>query len=126
MKAEPFESLRQSLVVHQSIHRDAGRCRNSELPGPGDALRDTPTQPIEATIALVLGHAVTVNRNQQAPESGGREWLDVLGQEPAIGDQPALDTGLRCRHHQLENMWMNEWLAALECHIADAAAAQDR
>jgi hypothetical protein len=69
---------------------------------------------------------VTIDRDQQAPESGGSECLDVLGQEPAVGDQPALDTGLRCRPCQRHNMWMNERLAPLEGHIADTATAQDR
>jgi len=126
VKTELLESFRKGFVVHQSIHSDARRCRNPERPGPCDALRNTSMQPAESTVELVLGHAVTIDRNEQALEATGRECLDMLGQEPAVGDQPALDTGLRCGLYQRNNIRMNERLAPLECHVANPAPAQDR
>jgi hypothetical protein len=49
----------------------------------------------------------------------------MLGQEPAVGDQPALDTGPDRRLHQRNNVWMDQRLAPLECHVPNPAAAQD-
>src|SRR5215469_11004349 len=125
MKAESLERFGKSLVVHQATHGDARRCRNSARPRPFDTLGNASLQPIEATVELVLGHAVTIDRNQQPLEAGRRERLDALGQEPAVSDQPALDTGRGCCPYQRNNFRMNERLTPLERHVANAAATQD-
>ena len=50
----------------------------------------------------------------------------MVGQEPAVGDQPALNPGPRSRPHQPDNIRVNERLASLEGHVTNPAAAQDR
>src|ERR1700758_567748 len=126
VKAESLERFRKSFIIHQSTHGDAGRCRNPKPSSGCNSLHHASPQTLEAPVELVLGHAVTVDRNEQALEAGGRECLYMVGEEPAVGDQPAFDTALGCRLDQRHNLWMNERLTALECHVANAAPAHDR
>src|SRR6185437_6662301 len=100
VKAELLENFRKGFVVHQSTHGYAGGCRNPKRVGAGDAVRNASMQTSEPTVEVMLGQAVAVDRHQQALESSSSERLDVVGQEPAVGDQPALDTCLGCHLHE--------------------------
>src|ERR1700741_3953604 len=126
MKAKLLESVRKGFIVHQAIHGDAARHRNPERPGPGNPVRNTSMQPTESTIEVVLGHTVTIDRDEKPLEAGGGKGSYILRQEPPVRDQPALNAGPGCRLYQPNNIRMNERLAPLKGHVANSAAAQNR
>ena len=75
----------------------------------------------QTPVALVLGEIGAVEGNNQPVEARGRHLFDVAGEKPAIGDAAAGD----CRD-KTDDFGVHQRLAALQRHISDPAAVEDR
>ena len=80
----------------------------------------------QTPVALVLGEIGAVEGNNQPVEARGRHLFDVAGEKPAIGDHGTADAAAGDCRDKTDDFGVHQRLAALQRHISDPAAVEDR
>ena len=83
-ESESRERFRKRVITDQAVDRHRGTGGNTLRACGRNAFGDTSLEPVESAIELVLQHAVTIDRHEQALEPCTRKRIDMAREKPAV------------------------------------------